>query len=268
MIQPVSTPEPELVDVTINNVTVKVPKEKAEEVKNFEHNLSSGLRTKYEQQVEELKRTKSEQEQAIESERQRVATALRDDMNWLSTHPQEAWAGYNLKVQGGDGSYVGDPEALVDPTGTAIASSTTKPLKNDPVLDKLNEVNKKLQEFDNKLIAQDSRAAVDYMKTQTQLEQYNYADTNAVSNRMWTYFLENGKVAPIEKINEYLEQSHKHVVSIRQREDAVTKDKNAPVINVTGAPPNLEQFGPRPKMTFNNVGELVKYGAKVLGSKG
>lgn len=225
-----TTPVVEMEKIIFQGVEIEVPKNVAEVIQTKEHEMASGLKTKHEQKMAEVK-TMQEQ----------IDQNLAKDIEWLNTHSPESWNYYNRLTHGGDGKYTGDPSLLEfnsDDTGNETAvKSKINPMSNDPLRDEINELKRSQAEILDTISRSSVESAIAVMDNLIKKPEYKFADSTAVRQAMRIYHDNNKRPADIEAIKSMLKESHTRTKAIIDKTGTFTEKPHSIGIPPPGGEP-------------------------------
>ena len=256
-VKPEETPKIEMEKITFQGVEIEVPKNVAEVIQTKEHEMASGLKTKHEQKMAEVK--------ALQEQ---IDSNLAKDIDWLNSHPPESWAYYNRRLQGGNGEYTGDSALLEYKSGNSDDETpikpTAKPMTNDPMLNEINELKKQQAEILNTINRSSVESAVAVMDNLIKKQEYKFADGTAVRQSMRIYHDTYGRPADAETIKSMLKESHTRTKAIIDKTGTFTEKPHSLGMPPPGAAPRTP---PKNVPTSFESPDLVKLVSEYLSGE-
>jgi len=250
---PATVAELEMVKLTLDGKTVNVPKEAVDILEAKDQELKAGFNRKLEEEHTANANTLAEEKAKVQSD-------LEYDLNWYSTHPDEAdWGGYKPKTMGGDGSFD-------KPQGVQSVELVQKPAQNpfetNPDYDKLT---KELAEVKTTMSEnKEQREAKDFQDVITArdeiLSRCKNVNEKVASSLLNTFRATNNRHPTKPEIISIIKEEDNRVATIAEKQaEAMFNAK----INPTSAMPQAGGQSPVPEGTelpqnFDDIEKLVK----------
>lgn len=198
----------ELVEVTLDNKTIKVPKDSAGTITESWKTMESGLKTKHEQAMTEAK-----------NYRQKVDEWRQKDVDWYSSHPQQSWSHYVPLVQSeGEGGYKGDPTLLADKQDDddlyADKKQDIKSMQPDKTYVEIEQLRKEVANMKQNSEREKAATVVDTMDSLLTDPRYSLAKRSEVFAEIKDHYNDTGKHATKEMVKQFMKDSHDSTLTL------------------------------------------------------